>query len=98
MIDEFQFQFETADFLFPAFLFSTVRKFAGERHFSCRISTLLIWMTQKMCLAILPQAEGCHFTRSLPTLFTTLKLQSQSHNVPELHKIRRSPDLEALKF
>ena len=30
--------------------------------------------------------------------FTISKLQNSSHDVPELHKIRRSPDLEALKL
>ena len=30
--------------------------------------------------------------------FTTLELQNQSRNVSQLHKIRRSPDLEAQKF
>ena len=29
--------------------------------------------------------------------FTVLELQNKSSDVPELHKIRRSPDLETLK-
>ena len=30
--------------------------------------------------------------------FTILELQNPSHDIPELHKIRWSPDLEALKL
>ena len=30
--------------------------------------------------------------------FTTLKLQNPSHDVSELHKVRRSTDFEALKL
>ena len=30
--------------------------------------------------------------------FTNLELQNPSHGVAKLHKIRRSPDLDALKW
>ena len=37
-------------------------------------------------------------TRHPTNPFTILELQNQSHDVPELHNIRQSPDLEALKL
>ena len=45
------------------------------------------------------QIKKCLVTLGYPTNpFTILELQNPSHDIPELHKIRRSPDREALKL
>ena len=41
---------------------------------------------------------GSFLKRTPTNLFTVFELQNQSHDVPELHKIRKSPNHEALKM
>ena len=46
-----------------------------------------------------PNAIGKTQVLDYPTdLFTIVKLKNPWYGVPELHKIRRSPDFEALKW
>ena len=49
--------------------------------------------------AVLAISTGYYCINQFPTdPFTILELQNPSHDVPELRKSRRSPDLEALKL
>ena len=56
------------------------------------ILSAIMWLNKVKCRTRLS-------TYHSPTdLFTTFKLQNPPHGVPELHKILRSPDFEALKL
>ena len=71
---------------------------------ACSSSFLAGLTSRHLQSAWLPDRQqfGSHkflFLLLYPTnFFTTLELQNPSHDVSELHKIRQSPDLEALKL
>ena len=76
--------------LFWAIMLWTIPSILPTRHFH-----KLLFVGHFVLLTVFYPLAG---KESRPTLCTIQELQNSKHDVPELHKIHRSPEIEAIKL